>query len=118
MLSVIRPKGICDRLGIGESKLYEDFVARPGDEEECIPGTNVPKLKLVVLGPRAVGAVSTEIDALIMALAAERDAAKQDTRAGMQANAGHASKAAAKKRAEASRRKRRSHPEHAGGKSI
>jgi hypothetical protein len=63
------------RLGIGRSKFYQDYVYDPKiGGEQFIPGTTVPRLKLVNLGERAHAAFDDEIDALIEALRAERDA--------------------------------------------
>jgi hypothetical protein len=61
------------RLGIGRSKFYKDYVYKIGGEQ-FIPGTTVPRLKLVNLGERALAALDDEVDALIEALRAERDA--------------------------------------------
>jgi predicted DNA-binding transcriptional regulator AlpA len=58
---LLRPKAAWERLGVGHSKFYEDFV-----------GTG--RLKLVRLGPKSVAVIEDELDALIDAMAAERDA--------------------------------------------
>jgi hypothetical protein len=78
MAKLIRVKEIFGRgkpIPVGQTKFLEDYVHNPrGPEEQFIPGTNVPRLKLVKIGPRAVAAFDDEIDALIEALRAERDA--------------------------------------------
>jgi predicted DNA-binding transcriptional regulator AlpA len=58
---IVRPREAQSRLGVGHTKFYEDFV-------------NTGRLRLVRLGPRCVGAVEDELDALIGELVAERDA--------------------------------------------
>ena len=58
---ILRPKEAQRRLGVGHTKFYEDFI-------------NTGRLRLVRLGPRAVGIVERELDELIDHLP-ERDAA-------------------------------------------
>jgi predicted DNA-binding transcriptional regulator AlpA len=58
---ILRPKEAQRRLGVGHTKFYEDFI-------------NTGRLRLVRLGPRAVGIVERELDELIDQLP-ERDAA-------------------------------------------
>ena len=62
---ILRPKEVQRRLGIGHTNFWENYV-RPG------------RLRLVRLGPRSVGAIEEEVDALIDELAAERDAPKEE----------------------------------------
>jgi hypothetical protein len=50
--TIIRPREAQRRLGVGQTKFYEDYVA-------------TGKLKLVRLGPRAVGVVEDELDRFI-----------------------------------------------------
>jgi predicted DNA-binding transcriptional regulator AlpA len=57
---IIRPKEAWNRMGIGHSKFYEDFV-------------NTGRIRLVRLGARAQGVFEHELDALMEELAAERD---------------------------------------------
>jgi predicted DNA-binding transcriptional regulator AlpA len=57
---VLRPKEAQRRLGIGHTNFWENFV-------------QTGRLKLVRLGPRSVGVLEHELDALIDQLAAERD---------------------------------------------
>jgi len=74
---IIRVNQLYGRNGVipvGPTKFYEDFVHHPGGEEN-VPGTNVPRLKLVSLGDRAKGAFEDESDALVEALRAHRNSA-------------------------------------------
>jgi hypothetical protein len=50
-------KGI---FGVGKTKLFEDIIFRTEDDP-LIPGTDVPRLRLVYLGPKAKGATDSEI---------------------------------------------------------
>jgi predicted DNA-binding transcriptional regulator AlpA len=61
MRRILRPKEAQQRLGVGHTRFYE--IVRSG------------QLRLVHLGPRAVGVVEDELDAFIGGLIAERDAA-------------------------------------------
>ena len=74
-------KGRPGRLGVAKTKFFEDFVFHPDrpDEGEYLPGTNVPRLKPVSLGEKAIGFFDDEVDQLIEALRRERD--KQPRRA-------------------------------------
>jgi predicted DNA-binding transcriptional regulator AlpA len=49
---ILRPKEAQLRLGVGHTKFYADFI-------------NTGRLRLVRLGPRAVGIVEDELDKLI-----------------------------------------------------
>jgi predicted DNA-binding transcriptional regulator AlpA len=62
MKKLVRIPEILKRIPVGRTKLREDFI-------------NTGRLRLVRLGPRAVGAVEEEVDALVDELIAERDAA-------------------------------------------
>ena len=64
-------------LPIGRSKFNTDIVFHEGGEA-CIPGTNIPRLRLTRLGPRIVVAFADEVDAIVEALRAERDARAED----------------------------------------
>jgi predicted DNA-binding transcriptional regulator AlpA len=57
---ILRPKEAQQRLGIGHTNFWENFI-----------GTG--RLRLVRLGPRSVGVIEDELDALIDELAAARD---------------------------------------------
>ena len=57
---IIRPRAAWERLGIGHTKFYSDFV-------------NTGRLRLVDLGKQTKGVIEDELDALIDNLAAERD---------------------------------------------
>ena len=77
-MRLLRPSllyGKHGRLGVGRTKFFEDYVHRnDGAVEQFIAGTSVRRLKLVKIGQRAVAAISDEVDQLIEALRAERDA--------------------------------------------
>jgi predicted DNA-binding transcriptional regulator AlpA len=59
---ILRPKEAQQRLGVKHSAFYENFI-------------NTGRLRLVRLGPRAVGVVEDELDALIGEMITTRDAA-------------------------------------------
>jgi hypothetical protein len=59
---------------VGLTKFYEDFVWRPGGDD-FVPGTTIPRLRLVKLGLRATGCFSDEVFALVEALRTARDSA-------------------------------------------
>ena len=114
MVSMVRPKGAIALVGVGQTKFYEHYVFK-SDDDPFIPNTDVPRLKPVRLGLKNTAFFSDELAATIEALRQWRDAQHA---AGLesqsQVSARHASEAAAKKRAEGGRRKRRtSHPENA-----
>jgi predicted DNA-binding transcriptional regulator AlpA len=58
---ILRPREAWQRLGIKHTAFYERFI-------------NTGRLRLVRLGPRAVGVVEDELDALIGEMITERDA--------------------------------------------
>jgi hypothetical protein len=58
-------KGVFD---VGRTKCLEDYIERPGASPN-IPGTNVPRLRLIDLGPKAKGAADNEIARVIEGLA-------------------------------------------------
>jgi predicted DNA-binding transcriptional regulator AlpA len=58
---ILRPREAWQRLGIKHIAFYERFI-------------NTGRLRLVRLGPRAVGVVEDELDALIGEMITERDA--------------------------------------------
>jgi len=74
MPSILRPRLACAKIGVGRSNFHENFVLREGGPAH-LPGTNIPRLRPIVLGPRARGFVDDEIDALIEALRRFRDGA-------------------------------------------
>jgi predicted DNA-binding transcriptional regulator AlpA len=59
---IVRPKEAIARLGIGRSNFYENIIGSG-------------RLRLLRLGPRSVGVLEHELDALIDELIRERDAA-------------------------------------------
>jgi hypothetical protein len=73
---LVRPNLLCGpggRLEVGRTTFFDNYVKHPGGEE-FIPGTNIPRLRLIKIGKRAVAAFEDEVDDLLMALRAERDA--------------------------------------------
>ena len=54
-------------LDIGKTKLFEDVIERPGASPN-IPGTDVPRLHLFNLGPKARATTSDEITRVIEGL--------------------------------------------------
>jgi len=69
---IVRSKGARAMLGVGNTRFFEDYVYRGGDE--LIPGTDVPRLRPVALGQRSVGYFVDEIQALAAGLRRYRDA--------------------------------------------
>jgi hypothetical protein len=67
-------------LPVRHTKFYKDYVLQAGGDE-FIPGTNIPRLRLVPLGGRAVGVFQDELDALLEALRDLRDASPLRSRA-------------------------------------
>jgi predicted DNA-binding transcriptional regulator AlpA len=57
---ILRPKEAQKRLGIGHTNFWENFV-------------QTGRLRLVRLGPRSVGVIEHELDALIDKMVRERD---------------------------------------------
>ena len=67
-------KGRPGRLAIGRSCFYANFVLRD-ENDPFIPGTDVPRLKLLPLSANATAAFDDEIDAVIEGLRCWRDKA-------------------------------------------
>jgi hypothetical protein len=70
---MLRVKDIYGRNGkipIGHTKFHADYVERAGASKN-IPGTSVPRLRLYPLGPRAVAAFESDVDALLEGIRAE-----------------------------------------------
>jgi hypothetical protein len=73
--TIMRPAEIYgpgNPIPVGSTTFYETYVYRPGGDG-FLPGTNIPKLRFVKLGARAVGAFADEVYALVEALRAARD---------------------------------------------
>jgi len=66
-------KGRPGRLAIGRSCFYANFVLRD-ENDPFIPGTDVPRLRLLQLAANATAAFDNEIDAVIEGLRKWRDA--------------------------------------------
>ena len=77
--SVSRPSALYNRpgrpgrLGASKTTFYARYVYRGRAGEECIPRTNVPRLRLANVGPKITVAIDDEVDALIDALRRERE---------------------------------------------
>jgi predicted DNA-binding transcriptional regulator AlpA len=65
---IIRLKEACNHLACRRTKFDEDYRYHTADDP-YVPGTNVPRVKSIPLGPRTIGFLEHEIDALIDALA-------------------------------------------------
>jgi hypothetical protein len=61
------------KIPVGRTKGLEDYIYRPGGPKK-IPGTNVDRLHLASLGPRAKIAFDDEIDRLKEGIRRQRDA--------------------------------------------
>jgi hypothetical protein len=71
---IIRPKEGWARLGCGHTKFGTDYVLKT-PAEPYVAGTRIKRLKPIRLGPRNIGFLESDVDALITALASQRDAA-------------------------------------------
>jgi hypothetical protein len=71
---IVREKEGREALACGKTKFRSDYVLRD-PEDPFVPETKVKRLRPLRLGPRNVGYLSDEVDALITALAALRDKA-------------------------------------------
>jgi hypothetical protein len=73
---MLRPRKIYgpgNPIPVSRSSFYQNYVFQPG-RSEFIPGTNVKRLRLAKISERAVAAFEDEIELLVEALRAERDA--------------------------------------------
>jgi hypothetical protein len=77
--NIERPEVTAARLGIGLSKFTDEFVDH-GKGDKLVPGTNIRRLRPLHMGPKRIGFLSDEIDALIEALRRHRDNAPQAAR--------------------------------------
>jgi predicted DNA-binding transcriptional regulator AlpA len=74
MANILRKGAAAQKLGVSRSVFDEHYVERKGCDP-IVPGTRkVPRLRRVKLGARAIGFFDDELDALVEALRAERDA--------------------------------------------
>jgi hypothetical protein len=60
------PQGV---IPVKHTKAYEDFIFRPGGPT-TVTGTNLPRLRRVPLGPRAIGFLESKVVELVAGLAA------------------------------------------------
>ena len=72
MPDIERPEVTASRLAVGLTKFNSEFVDH-GDGKDAVPGTDIPRLRPVRLGAKAIGFFSDETDALIEALRRRRD---------------------------------------------
>jgi hypothetical protein len=70
MRKILRPEQIMDRLGVGRTRLYTDIVLRD-EADPFIPNTTIPRLRLFPIGERSSGALESDLDVLIEALAGQ-----------------------------------------------
>jgi hypothetical protein len=65
---IVREKEACARLACGRTKFREDYKLNdPADPH--VPGTEIPRVKPISLGPVNVGFLDDQLDTLINALA-------------------------------------------------
>jgi predicted DNA-binding transcriptional regulator AlpA len=76
---ILRLKQVLNRLACGKTK-FDDEYRYHGDDDPYVPGTQIPRVRAIPLGPRNIGFLEHEIDALIEALAELRDAPEVGTR--------------------------------------
>jgi hypothetical protein len=72
--SIERIPAACNRLGVGKTKLIDDYLLRD-EADPFVPHTNqaVLRIRAVRLGEMAIGLFSDEIDDLIESLRRWRD---------------------------------------------
>jgi hypothetical protein len=73
MAKIVRSRAAYGRFGVGKTLFDENYVDKGGNNP-LIPGTEIPKLRPVSLGPRAIGFFDDELDNVIEALRRMRDA--------------------------------------------
>lgn len=79
--AILRPKQIYGpggKLPISRTAFFDNFVLHD-EADPFIPGTKIRRLRLAKLGERAVGAFADEIEAIVEALRAARDASPLKT---------------------------------------
>jgi hypothetical protein len=67
-------------LGIGRTKLHEDFILRD-EGDALIPGTDVKRMRTVPLGVKAVGVTDAEVRRVVAGLQRCADRAERNRRA-------------------------------------
>jgi hypothetical protein len=68
MRKILRRKEAMSRLGCGKTKFSLDYEFHD-EADPFVPGTQVPRVKSIPLGPVNIGFLESDIDALIDALA-------------------------------------------------
>jgi predicted DNA-binding transcriptional regulator AlpA len=64
---IVRKPEACDRLACRKTKFEQDYVLHDPNDPH-VPGTEIPRLKPIPLGPRNVGFLESDLDALVEAL--------------------------------------------------
>jgi hypothetical protein len=64
---ILRPKVTWGRVGCGRTKFSTDYTLHD-PKDLYVPGTRIKRLKPIRLGPRNVGFLESDVDALIDAL--------------------------------------------------
>jgi hypothetical protein len=72
MAKIVRSRAAYGKLGVGKTMFDENYVDKGGNDSR-IPGTDIPRLRPVPLGPRAIGFFDDELDSVIEALRRMRD---------------------------------------------
>jgi hypothetical protein len=70
--SILRPRQAWQRINVGKSNFHQNYVFKEGGPA-YLPGTDIPRLKPVKLGPRARGFFNDEVAELIENLRRFRD---------------------------------------------
>jgi hypothetical protein len=70
---LLRPKVARERVAVGKTHFEDNYVNHGGAGQECIPDTDIPRLRPIRLGIRCIAFPEDEVDALIEALARQRD---------------------------------------------
>jgi hypothetical protein len=70
--TLTRLKQAYGRLACGKTKFHQDYRLHDS-ADPYVPGTKIPRVRVIHLGPRNVACLDSDIDELIDALAALRD---------------------------------------------
>jgi hypothetical protein len=74
MVAILRPKAAREKLGVSKSAFNDNFVQKPGGTAIVSGTKGVRRLRPLMINKTVRGFVDDEIDELIQAMAAERDA--------------------------------------------
>jgi predicted DNA-binding transcriptional regulator AlpA len=64
---ILRRREAHERLGVGRTKFRDDYEFH-SDDDPCVPGTTIPRVRAIPLGPRVVGFPEHDVDALVDAI--------------------------------------------------